>query len=377
LKIDDQLIMANNYQQCVRCVMDTSDAEIIFDNNGICNHCTGYFEKTSKLVYQGESSDAKLKAIVDKIKVRGKGNAYDCLIGISGGVDSCYVAYVAKNLGLKALVVHMDNGWNSEISVKNIKNVVAKLGFDYISYVLDWEEFKDLQLSFLKASVPEAETPTDIAIPAALHKIAAQNNIHFIISGGNYATEGILPKSWHYDAKDLKYLKSIHRKFGRKRLKTFPTFGYKNETYYKFIKGIRTIYLLNYVPYSKKDAMKILEDELGWTYYGGKHYESKYTGFLHSYILPTKFNIDYRRATFSTQICAGEIDRETALDELKELPYDPEKIEGEKTYLCKKLGIKPEEFEEILKASPKSYKDYPNSKKMLEFIYDLYRKLKG
>lgn len=369
--------MEKNYQQCTRCVMDTSDAEITFDSNGVCNHCTGYFEKTSKLVYQGESSDQKLKELVQKMKDRGKGNSYDCLIGISGGIDSCYVAYVAKNLGLRALVVHMDNGWNSEISVKNIKNVVTKLGFEYLSYVLDWEEFKDLQLSFLKASVPEAETPTDIAIPAALHKIAAQNKIHYIISGGNYVTEGILPKSWHYDAKDVKYLKAIHRKFGRKKLKTFPTFGYKNETYYKMIKGIRTIYLLNYVPYSKKDAMKILEDELGWVYYGGKHYESKYTGFLQSYILPTKFNIDYRRATFSTQICAGEIDRDTALEELKNPPYDPSKVEEEKAYLCKKLGIKSEEFEAILKAEPKSYKDYPNNKAMLEFIYNLYRKLKG
>jgi hypothetical protein len=243
--------------------------------------------------------------------------------------------------------------------------------------VLNWEEFKDLQLSFLKASVPEAETPTDIAIPAALHKIAAQHGIHYIISGGNYATEGILPKSWHYDAKDLKYLRAIHKKFGKKKLKTFPTFGYKNETYYKFIKGIRMIYMLNYVPYSKKDAMSVLENELGWTYYGGKHYESKYTGFLQSYILPTKFNIDYRRATFSTQICAGEIDRETALEELKKLPYDPAKVEEEKIYLCKKLGLKLEEFEEILKAPPKSYKDYPNNKKMLEFMYGLYRKLRG
>jgi N-acetyl sugar amidotransferase len=357
--------------------MDTSDAEIIFDTNGVCHHCTGYFEKTSKLVYQGAPSDLKLKELVQQMKDRGKNSTYDCLIGISGGVDSCYVAYVAKNLGLRALVVHMDNGWNSEISVKNIKNVVNKLGFEYLSYVLDWEEFKDLQLSFLKASVPEAETPTDIAILAALHKIAAQNKIHYIVSGGNYATEGILPKSWHYDAKDVKYLKAIHKKFGKKKLKTFPTFGYKDETYYKFVKGIRTLYMLNYVPYSKTEAMKVLENELGWTYYGGKHYESKYTGFLQSYILPTKFNIDYRRATFSTQICTGEITREFALEELKKLPYDESKVEDEKAYLCKKLGVKMEEFEAILKAEPKSYKDYPNNKGLLEFIYNTYRKLKG
>lgn len=363
------------YQQCKRCVMDTSDEEISFDANGFCNHCTDYYEKTSKLTYQGESSDQVLKGLVDRMKEKGKGKSYDCLIGISGGIDSCYVAYVIKNLGLRALVVHMDNGWNSEISVTNIKHVVSRLGFDYQSYVLDWEEFKDLQLAFLKASVPEAETPTDIAIPAALHKIAAENNIHFIISGGNYATEGILPKSWHYDAKDLTYLKAIHKRFGKKKLKTFPTFGYLNEIYYKYIKGIRTIYLLNYVPYSKKDAMSILENELGWTYYGGKHYESKYTGFLQSYILPVKFHIDYRLATFSTQICAGEISRSEALEELSKLSYDPSKAQEEKIYVCKKLGITVDEFESIMHAPPLSHKNYPNDKAKLEFIYNTYRKL--
>ena len=363
------------YQLCTRCVMDTSDPAIEFNSNGYCNHCIAYFEKTSKLVYQGASSDAALEELVKNIKQKGKGKKYDCLIGISGGIDSCYAAYIAKNLGLRALVVHLDNGWNSEISVKNIKNVVNKLGFDYQSYVLNWEEFRDLQLAFLKASVPEAETPTDIAIPAALHKVAAGNNIHFIISGGNFATEGILPKEWHYNAKDLRYLKAIHKKFGRKKLKTFPTFGYKNEIYYKYVKGIRTIYLLNYVPYSKKDAMKLLEDQLGWKYYGGKHYESKYTGFLQSYILPKKFNIDYRRATLSTQICAGEVTREEALQELKKLPYDPSKVDEEKQYLAKKLGITLEDFDNIMKEPPKTFRDYPNEQARLEFIYDTYRKL--
>ena len=355
--------------------MDTSDQEILFDEAGFCNHCNEYIEKTSKLTYQGESSDTTLKSFVDKMKSDGKNNDYDCLIGISGGIDSCYATYMAKHLGLRILAVHMDNGWDSEISVKNIKHVVGKLGIDYQSYVLDWEEFKDLQLSFLKASVPEAETPTDIAIPAALHKIAVQNKIHYIISGGNYATEGILPKSWHYDAKDLTYLKAIHKKYGSKKLKSFPTFDYKKEVYYKYIKGIRTIYLLNYIPFSKKDAMQVLEQKLDWIYYGGKHYESKYTGFLQSYILPVKFNIDYRLATFSTQICAGEITREEAIEELKKLPYDSSKVEEEKNYVCKKLGISVEEFDSIMNLPPKTYKDYPNDKSKLEFIYGLYRKL--
>ena len=367
---------SRDYQQCLRCVMDTSDVEIIFDKNGFCNHCTEYFEKTSKLTYQKESSELKLKNIIESIKLSGKHRAFDCLIGISGGVDSCYVAYLVKKMGLRALAVHLDNGWNSEAAVKNIKYVVEKLGFEYCSYVLDWEEFKDLQLSFLKASVPEIETPTDIAIPAALHSIAAQYNIKYILSGGNYATEGILPKSWHYDAKDEKYLRAIQNKFGTKKLKSFPTFGYKKEIYYKFVKGIRIIYLLNYVPYAKDAAMKVLEEELDWKNYGGKHYESKYTGFIQSYVLPVKFGIDYRLATFSTQICAGEMTREEALKKLKIKSYELTKANEEKEYVCKKLGISGDEFETILKMPPKTYKDYPNDEKKLKIIYNAYRKLK-
>lgn len=362
------------YQQCQRCVMDTSDPEITFDEQGFCNHCNEFLNNTSKRTYRGEESQKELESIVAQIKKRGKNKKYDCVLGISGGIDSCYAAYILKNLGIRVLAVHMDNGWNSEIAVKNIKYVISKLGIDYESYVLDWEEFKDLQLSFLKASVPEMETPTDIAIPAALHRVAARYGIKTIISGGNFATEGILPRIWHYNAKDLKYLKAIHKKFGHRRLRKFPTFGFINEMYYKLIKGIKIIYLLNYVPYSKKEAVAILEQELNWKYYGGKHYESKYTGFVQSYILPEKFNIDYRKATFSTQICAGELSREQAIEELKTLPYQTDSVLREKEYICKKLGISQEVFEAILSENPKWYYEYPNQHKTLEFIYKTYQK---
>lgn len=362
------------YRQCTRCVMDTSDSEITFNDNGYCNHCIEYYENTSKRTYRGIETDQILAQIVEKIKTSGKNKEYDCVLGLSGGIDSCYSAYIAKQYGLRVLTVHLDNGWNSDTAVKNIKYVADKLGFDYQSYVLDWEEFKDLQLSFLKASVPEAETPTDIAILAALHKIAAKYNIKYIISGGNFVTEGILPKSWHYDAKDMKYLKSIHKIFGTKKLETFPTFGFLKEMYYKFFNGIKIIYLLNYVPYSKKEAMQMIEKELDWKYYGGKHYESKYTGFLQSYILPEKFNIDYRLATFSTQICAGEITREEAITELQNKPYDSEKVSEQKEYVSKKLGISVNDFNEIMHSPPKTHYDYPNNQKTLEFIYKIYRK---
>jgi len=363
------------YQQCNRCVMDTSDPEITFDENGYCIHCINYFENLSKLTYQGKTSDKQLAEIVQKIKASGKNKKYDCIIGVSGGIDSSYVAYLTKKLGLKPLAVHLDNGWNSELAVNNIEKILNQLGIDLYTYVLDWEEFKDLQLSFLKASTPEIETPTDMAIPAVLHKLAAKHNVKYIISGGNYATEGILPKSWHYDRKDDKFLKAIQKQFGTKKLSTFPTFGFIKEIYYKFFKGIRFVYILNYTPFSKKDAMELLEKELNWKYYGGKHYESSYTKLVQSYILPEKFNIDYRRSTFSTQICAGEILRDEAVDGLKEKPYVNINIEEETAYLCKKLEISIEEFNSIMSSPPKSYKDYPNDQRLLEFLYKTYHKL--
>jgi hypothetical protein len=284
---------------------------------------------------------------------------------------------LAKQLGLRPLTVHMDNGWNSELAVSNIEKVLDKLGLELFTHVLDWQEFRDLQLSFLKASVPEAETPTDIAIPAALHRLAARHGIKYIFSGGNFATEGILPKSWHYDAKDVHYLKAIHRQFGSKKLRSFPTFGYRAEMYYKMVKGIRMVYPLNLIPYNKKDAIKVLENELEWRNYGGKHHESIYTKWVQSYLLPVKFGIDYRRATWSTQICAGEMTREEALEGLKALPYDPQKLQEDNDYICKKFNLSAAEFEAILKAPPRSYKDYPNSKGWLEFVYGVYRKIKG
>ena len=362
------------YQICKRCVMDTSDPEIAFDEKGNCNHCNDFFKEYKNKIYHGEESDRQLEIIVNKIKKTKGKNKYDCLVGMSGGVDSSYVAYKAVELGLNPLAVHLDNGWNSEESVKNIKNVCNKLNIDYQSYVLNWEEFKDIQLSILKSSIVEVEIPTDVAIIGATHKIASENNIKFIISGGNLATEAILPYQWFYDCKDLRLLKSIQKRFGKNNLKTFPDFGYRKEIYYKLIRRIRLIYLLNYLPYSKEDAIKTLENEVNWKNYGGKHHESVYTRFVQSYFQPVKFNLDYRRATFSTQICTGEIIREYALEELKNKPYDPEKIEAEKDYIAKKLGITLKEFEEILNSPPKSYKDYPNNEKKLQFLYRVYKR---
>ncbi len=362
-------------QICTRCVMDTSDLGISFTSEGLCNHCIEFLDKRNKYTYKGTESDVQLDKIIARIKEAGKGREYDCVIGLSGGVDSSYAAKICIDQGLRILAVHLDNGWNSEEAVSNIKNVARKLSIDFESYVLNWDEFKDLQLSFLKASVPEADTPTDIAILAALHKVAAKYNIKSIISGGNFATEGILPETWHYNAKDLTYFNYIHKKFGNRRLKSFPTFGFMRELYYKIFKGIKMIYILNYVPYIKNDAISLLENQLSWKNYGGKHYESKYTGFIQSYYLYHKFGIDYRRATLSSQICTGEISREDALEILKLLPYKMERVEEEMKYIAKKLEISKGDFQNILDAESKWYFDYPNDQKRLNFIYNLYRRI--
>jgi N-acetyl sugar amidotransferase len=353
--------------------MSTTDPYISFDEEGRCNHCTDYFERLAQRTYNAETSEPELEALVGRIKSAGRGREYDCVMGISGGIDSCYAAYVAKNLGLRPLAVHMDNGWDSDTAARNIKQVTRTLGIDYQSVVLDWEEFRDLQLAFLRASVPEIETPTDIAIPAALHRIAAENGVRFIVMGGNYATEGILPRAWHYNAKDVRFLKAVHRRFGDGKLRTFPTFGFVKESYYKIFKRIRLVYLLNLVPYSKSEAITTLE-QLGWEYYGGKHYESTITGFVQSYLLPVKFQIDYRRATLSSQICAGEITREHALEVLKTPPFDTERALQERQYVAKKFGISMEEMDEILSAPPRTHRDYPNNERFLEFLYGAYRR---
>jgi N-acetyl sugar amidotransferase len=355
--------------------MDTTDPVITFDDNGVCNHCTEYLSVRAAYSYKGKETDNQFHSLIAKIKADGKNRSYDCVVGLSGGVDSSYVAYLAKQNGLRVLGVHMDNGWNSEEAVQNIKNIAQILGIDYESYVLNWEEFKDIQLAFLKASIPEADTPTDIAILSSLHKVAKKYGVKYIISGGNFATEGILPKYWHYNAKDLTYFNFIQKNFGKLKLNSFPTFGFMSEMYYKLVRKIKMVYLLNFVPYNKTEAIQLLEKELKWKDYGGKHYESKYTGFIQSYYLFKKFSIDYRKATLSSQICANSITRAEALEILKNNPYNEDKINREIEFIAKKLGVTTDQLHEIINLAPKWYEDYPNDEKWLKYVYDSYRKI--
>lgn len=350
---------------CTRWIMDTSDPEIRFDKNGYCNHCTAALEKLQNMPLNKDKSS--FEKLVLEVKENGGGKKYDCIIGLSGGTDSSYVAYRVKNAGLRPLAIHLDNGWDSELAVKNIENICNMLNIDLFTYVIDWEEFKDLQLSFLRASTPDSEIPSDHAITAILYRMATKENVKYILAGLNTATEGILPNAWSRGHADWKYIKSIQKQFGSKELRTFPHYSIFELMNFKLIKGIKWISLLDYIDYDKQEAKKIIEEEIGWRDYGLKHYESVYTKFFQGYILPTKFGFDKRRAHLSSLICAGQITREQALEEMKKDIYPPQDVEEDIEYVVNKFGMTKEEFESIMKSPPKTYWDYPNYQKTLYY----------
>jgi N-acetyl sugar amidotransferase len=360
---------------CTRCIMDTTDPDIVFDENGVCNHCTNFTNRLQSRGYVKGESEAEWRGYVDVMKKHAKGKQYDCLVGISGGVDSCYVAYLCKQYGLRALLLHMDNGWDTEIAVNNIKTVAKALEFDYISYVLDWEEFKNVQLAFLKSSSVDLEMPTDVAIAASIYEIADKYKIKYIISGGNLTSEGILPLQWGYHGhKDWRMYNYIVRKYSSIKIKKIPVVGLIKEGYYKMIARMKTLYILNYHDYDKDAAKQHLIEHLGWKDYGGKHHESKITAFWQGYAMYTKYHMDYRKAIYSSQIVTGQITRVEALAKLKEMPFDDEKIKEDKKYIAKKFGITVEELEGYLALPPKTYVDFPNNKKVIDFFYKFYDK---
>lgn len=338
-----------NYRQCALTVMDNiADPDIRFDENGICNYYHEYKQAEKEGVFEGAAGEKKLEDLVTRIKEAGRGSQYDCLIGLSGGVDSTYVAYLVKKLGLRPLAVHLDNGWNSELAVMNVENIIKKLGFDLYTLVINWEEFKDLQLSYLKASVVDIEVASDHAIFATMYKLAKEKKIGYIISGTNIVTEYIMPPSWLYKKMDYANLQDIHQQYGKRKLKTYPTFDFKKYVYYSAVLKLTPISILNYVPYNKAEIKEIIKKELDWRDYGGKHYESIFTKFYQAYILPEKFHIDKRKAHLSTLICSGQITKEEAVAELEMPLYDPKELEADKEYVLKKLGLSQEEFEAIM-----------------------------
>lgn len=357
------------YQMCTRCVMDSTDPKISFDESGVCNHCKKFDEVTSKKWYPNEEGVKKLKAIYKKIKKENKKRKYDCILGLSGGVDSSYLALKLYEEGIRPLVVHVDGGWNSELAVQNIENIVNYCGWHLHTIVIDWEEMKDLQLAYLKSGVANQDVPQDHAFFASLYHFATKYRIQYVMSGGNIATESIFPKSWHWSAMDADNLHAIHKKFGVRKLKSYKTIGfYQLYFYYPFIKKMKTIRPLNFMRYVKSEALQELKNKVGYKEYDRKHGESVFTKFFQNYWLPMKFGFDKRKPHLSSLIVTGQITREDALRELEKPLYDEKELKEDKEYIAKKLGVSNEEFEQILQMSSHDYSDFPNMEEKYNFM---------
>jgi len=354
--------------------MDSSDKSIHFDENGVCNYCREFEQKIPLYRLSQQESKRRIQCLVDDIKAKGKGREYDSIVGLSGGVDSSYLAYLAHELGLRPLAIHFDNGWDSETAVANIKKIVDKCGFDLETYVIDWPEFRDLQRSFIKASVVDIEMLTDQAICAAMFHFAGKYKIKYILSGSNYATEHGMPSAWVWHKLDVGNIKDIHRRFGELKLKTFPFMGFFEFALRRRIgRRLEYIELLDNVNYKKNEAIDILKREFDWKYYGGKHYESVFTKFYQGYILPHKFGIDKRKAHWSSLVRNQEITRQDAIMELSKPMYDLSELKVDREYVLKKLGFSEQEFDLIIKAPATGHQAYYSSWWIFEFFSKIYK----
>jgi N-acetyl sugar amidotransferase len=365
--------MTKPYRVCTRCVMDTSAPGIEFDDAGVCNYCEHHVYKASLAPFSHSNALEVLAAQVARIRAQRCGD-YDSIVGLSGGVDSSYVAYQAVKLGLKPLAVHFDNGWNSELAVKNIEQIVKRLGLDLLTFVIDWEEFRDIQRSFFKAHVIDIEMVSDHAIFAAMYRIAREHKIRYILSGTNAQTESIMPPAWQHFKFDLRNLKAIHHRHGTLPIRRYPTLSVWGMAWNHYVWGAKSVSVLNYLPYRKCDAMRTLQSEIGWRYYGGKHYESIFTKFYQAHILPTKFGVDKRRIHLSDLIMNGEIWRDEALRELEQPLYDPAQLEQDRAYVCKKLGFTEAEFAAYLAVHQVSHYDYPSYARLAERLVAIHKR---
>ncbi len=355
------------YQICTNCVMDTTDSKISFDEKGVCDHCNDFYKNVKPKWHTDERGKAELKAIVTKIKESGKGKDFDCLLGISGGVDSSYMLHVTvKDFGLRPLVFHVDGGWNSELAVNNIEVMIDKLGLDLYTEVIDWEEMRDFQLAFIKSGVPHIDIPQDHAFIATLYNFADKYNIKYILNGGNISTECVRnPMEWLYYGTDMAQIRDIHRRFGTIPLKNYPLSPIlKHKFYLRYIKGIKVVKPLNYFPYVKKEAVKLLSETYGWKEYPQKHFESRFTKFYEGYWLPVKFGYDTRKVQYSSLILTGQMSRDEALEKLKVPAYDTDTIADEFKYIATKLNITEDELRSYMEAPNKTYKDYRNQESL-------------
>jgi N-acetyl sugar amidotransferase len=353
-------VLKRKYQVCSRCILDTNDYPgIIFDEDGVCNICHINDVYLKQTVLKGEKGSSLLNKIIFKIKRTTNRDGYNCVMGISGGVDSTYLALQAKKWGLRPLVVHVDNGWNSETAVGNIEKFLKKIDFDLNTYVINWEAMKDMHYAFLRSSVIDIELPYDNKFIAILYKIAAENKLKYILCGYNSFSEGILPPNFNHYKYDALNIRDIHKKFGREKQIRFELISPFRYFYYKRIRGINLISPLNYIDYNKKEAKKVLINELDWTDYGYKHYENVFTRFYQGYILPGKFSVDKRKAHLSALICSGQITKEEALNEIKNNIYGSEDLLlKDKNFVLKKLNITDEEFNVIMSSPIRRHTEF-------------------
>jgi len=354
--------------------MDTSDRDISFDEHGICNHCTRFDEFAGKIWLPNEEGTKKLENLVTQIKKEGQGKKYDSILGLSGGIDSSYLALKAYEWKLRPLVVHVDAGWNSELAVANIEAILKHCDFDLHTHVVDWEEMRDLQLAYLRSGISNQDVPQDHIFFSTLRHFAASNRIRYFLSGGNLSTEGIFPRSWLGSNLDSTNLKSIHRKYGRGKLKNYKTISFfEYYLWYPLVHKIREIRPLNYMPYDKNRALEELHAKIGYKPYRRKHGESLFTKFYQNYWLPEKFGFDKRKPHLSSLIASGQLSRYDALVEMKKPLYEEDELEQDIAFLCKKLRITREEFEQLMKVPNSSYTDFPN----WDLRYKLVKRIKN
>ena len=369
-------IKEGDFQRCKNCVMDTTDSKIIFDEKGVCDHCNTFYKDILPKWHTDERGDKALKEIVEKIKKEGEDKDFDCLMGMSGGIDSSYLLYImVKRYGLRPLVFHVDAGWNSQIAVNNIERLVDGLGLDLYTDVINWEEMKDLQLAFFKSGVSHIDTPQDHAFFATMYKFASKHNIKHILTGGNYSTECVRnPLEWMYYQSDSIQLRDIYKKYGTGKLKDYPVSNILwHKIYLPYIKGIKLIKPLDYIPYDKDKAMQLLVDKFGYQKYPQKHFESRFTRFYESYWLPEKFGYDTRKVQYSSLILTKQMTRENALEKLNHPAYDPDTIMQDFEYIATKLGISKEELQSYMVASNKTYKDYKSQQNIYNIGATLMR----
>lgn len=364
---------------CARCVTDATDPDITFDADGVCRHCHDYDRLVAATVHSGADGQQRLEEAAARIRRDGADRAYDCAIGVSGGVDSTFVAYQVKQLGLRPIAVHLDNGWDSEIAATNISAALRALGIDLDTLVIDWEEFKDIQLAFLRAGVPDCEIPSDHAIVASVHQVARRHGVRHTVWGYNTRTETHLPKAWSQGHFDWRYIRAVHRQYGSGRVRTFPHLSVMGSLG-RF--RATTLNLLDYVDYVKADAIAILERELGWRSYGGKHHENIYTRWYQGWFLPTRFGYDKRKTHLSSLVCSGQITRAQALAELLRPPYDEALQRADTDYVIKKFGLTADAFHAIMNGPRRAYRDFPSYARLrqgraYQAARGVYRWLKG